>query len=161
MFWQSGRKRNETATTRRQNSVPDNPPGTALAGIAAGTDADARGFRCERSIQPGAAGPNRLQIDLPLLAAASPFRKLERIEAGGSRDSITIARDGLSDLRIFDAAGREIPYLLMEPVIRDPQWIKTRLTPTEATARTSGFEVDPGRPVLGDRLRLTGCLRHS
>ncbi len=95
------------------------------------------GFRWERPVLPGAAGANRLDVDLPLLSHAEP---------GG----------GLADLRLFDSSGREVPYLLVAPEEPSPEavWRDGRLVPIRATHDESGFELDLGAAVAVNRLRV-------
>jgi Protein of unknown function (DUF3999) len=89
----------------------------------------------ERTVTPGAAGPNRLDVDVALLSQASA---------------------DLHDLRIVDEGQREIGYLLVEPATGKPQWIDGRMLPIASTKKTSGFEVDLGRSIDVDRLALDG-----
>lgn len=112
-------------------------------------------FRHERAILPGGAGPNRLALDAVVLAGGSPFRvQTTGLEAAGG--AVSIAEGGLSDLRIYDASGREVPYLLVAPPSREPRWLKGRTIPVAATKKTSGFELDLGQLVEVDRLQLAG-----
>jgi hypothetical protein len=113
-------------------------------------------FRFERILIPGGTGPNRLRIDVPLLAGTTASWRLSRETTAGGRETMIIAKDGLSDLRLYDAANREIPYLLIAPPAPEPLWTQGRLLPVAATKKTSGFELDLGRPLLSDRLRLDG-----
>jgi uncharacterized protein DUF3999 len=119
----------------------------AAAGTPAVAALDPLGYRherherYERPVLPGAAGPNRLEPDLPLLARAVP---------------LTRAGAGLSDLRLFDAAGREVPYLLVPPRRRGPEWRAGRVLPILATKKASGFEVELGSGERIDRLRIRG-----
>ncbi|HEY4563381.1 MAG TPA: DUF3999 family protein, partial [Thermoanaerobaculia bacterium] len=92
-------------------------------------------FRFERPVLPGAAGPNRLEPDVPLLAHAA---------------------GGMADLRLFDAGGREVPYLLVDPPRREPEWRAGQLLPMAATKTASGFEVDLGTGATIDRVRIAG-----
>jgi hypothetical protein len=99
-----------------------------------------RPFGHERPVTPGAPGPNRLPVDGALLAGSS-------------------ARSGaapLSDLRLFDAEGREVPYLLVSPPRKEPQWVRGALLPIPRTKVASGFEVDLGGLRRIDRLRVGG-----
>jgi len=114
------------------------------------------GFRYERVAMPGGPGPNRLEIDVPLLAAASPFQQLTSQTTADSQEKMIIARGGLSDLRIYDSANREVPYLLVAPQTREPRWSEGHVLPVAATNKTSGFETDLGRPLPVDALRLSG-----
>jgi len=113
-------------------------------------------FLCARVIFPGAPGLNQLQIDLPLLAGAAPFRELSRESLRGESERIVIARNGLDDLRIYDSAGREIPYVIWLPSAVKPSWIEGRVTSLPPTDTTSGFEMDLGRIAGVDRLRVWG-----
>lgn len=89
----------------------------------------------ERTVTPGAAGPNRLDVDVPLLSRAT---------------------SDLRDLRLFDGARREVGFLLVEPAAGQARWIDGRILPIASTKKTSGFEVDLGHPIEVDRLRLDG-----
>ena len=112
-------------------------------------DADASGFAIERPIVPGARGPNRLALDAAVLAGAKPVRY-----AGGDPDDPPIG--GLEDLRLFDADGDELPYLLMLPESTSERTIRGTPLPVPVTKRASGFEIDLGRMENVDRLALSG-----
>jgi hypothetical protein len=118
--------------------------------------AQADKFRYQRAIVPGGTGPTRLEIDVALLAAASPFREFSRTVIEGRQEPAIIAKGGLGDVRIYDAANREIPYLLVAPPMPEPRWSEGRLLPVAATKRSSGFEADLGQSIRIDGLRLTG-----
>lgn len=118
---------------------------------------DGNGYRYERYVRPGAAGPNRLAVDLPLLAGGSPFSVVVR--QSGVNDTVLVAQGGLSDLRFFDEDHREVPYLLVQPVPRAAQWVRGRLLPIAATKKSSGFEVDLGAARAVDRLLMEGLPR--
>ncbi len=124
---------------------------TALTG--AGTGREPR-FRYERPVLPGAAGANRLDPDIALLGGAAPLV----YEPGSGAGELGPFRGGLADLRLFDAASREIPYLLVAPARREPQWRTGRLLPIAATKTASGFEVDLGESGTIDRVRIIGLL---
>jgi hypothetical protein len=130
------------------------------AGLGAATrpataqQASATGFRFERPVTPGAAGPNRLDVDLPLLSGAGPFSVERRM--AGLRDGIDVAQGGLADFRLFDESGREVPYLVVQPPPRLPDWTAGRILPVQDTKKTSGFEVDLGGARLVDRLAIGG-----
>lgn len=98
-------------------------------------------FRFERPVTPAGPGPNRLDVDVPLLSGAEPGA-------------------GLRDLRFVAADGREVPYLLIEPR-RTPvaSWLDGPIVSIPATALESGFEVDLGRVALVDRVRVVGLPR--
>jgi hypothetical protein len=114
----------------------------ASATLAAGPPA----FRFVRPIVPAGAGPNRLDVDVPLLTGA---RRLQLDVAGRHAG-------GLDDLRIFGADGNEVPYLVVPPPVAERRWQSGTIEPVLPTKETSGFEVDLGAVVRVDRLRLTG-----
>ncbi len=62
----------------------------------------------------------------------------------------------LSDLRLFDASGREVPYLLVLPDAVTPQWLGASLLPIAATEKTSGFEADLGGVEVVDSIQVEG-----
>jgi hypothetical protein len=120
------------------------------------TGSQPQSFRYERAILPGGPGPNRLALDATILAGASRFL-VSRV--GGQEATVEaayVAAHGMGDLRIYDASGREVPYLLISPPSREPRWIKGLLIPMAATRKTSGFEVDLGRMADVDRLQVAG-----
>ncbi len=94
--------------------------------------------RFQRTITPGAKGPNRLDVDVALLAGATPFT--------------------LADLRLRDAAGNEVPYLLIAPPTRTPFWKRVAILPIAATKTSSGFEADLGATTDVDGIEITGIL---
>ena len=137
---------------------------TAAAEAADGGAGAATGepsFRFERPVLPGAAGPNRLEPDVVLLSGAEP---VPYADAGGDGvgEGPGSFRGGLGDLRLYDGAGREVPYLLVAPVRRGPEWRSGRLLAVAPRKNESGFELDIG--VAGaagatetvDRLRVGG-----
>jgi hypothetical protein len=109
---------------------------------------DAPRFTYERAVQVQGAGSRRLAVDVTLLSAGSPFRVVQR----GAR---TVADDGLKDLRLFDATGRQVPYLLVHRRA-EPGWRTGRILPIAATKTTSGFEADFGVAQPIDRIRVDG-----
>jgi hypothetical protein len=113
-------------------------------------------FRFQRTIIPGGAGPNRLEIDIALLAGASPFREFSRIAIEGQADPVVIAKEGLADVRIYDSAGREVPYLLVIPAAPESQWTEARPLPIPSTKKISGFDADLGKVLRVSSLRITG-----
>ena len=121
----------------------------ALAVWAAGAYAqEPPRFTYERAAETEGDGPRRLGVDVTLLAPGSPFRVVQR----GAR---LLAEDGLKDLRLFDTAGRQVPYLLVHR--RDePAWRGGRILPVAATKTTSGFEADFGTAETIDRIRVEG-----
>jgi Protein of unknown function (DUF3999) len=113
-----------------------------LALLAVSVSEAAPAFRYERTVRPGGAGPNRLAPDAAILTAAKPVR----VGLPG----------GLEDLRLFDAGGREVPYLLVAPQPRERQWVKGSLAPIPIKKKSSGFEADLGKLCSVDRLAVTG-----
>lgn len=96
-------------------------------------------FQHERTAETVTPGPQRLEIDLPLLVGSQPFtitRSADRSIAGG----------GLNDLRLFNAEGVEVPYLLVAPPPGQSARVIGRILPITASdlpnAKSSGFEVD-------------------
>ncbi|HXU46651.1 MAG TPA: DUF3999 family protein, partial [Thermoanaerobaculia bacterium] len=124
---------------------------SALVAAEGGAGREPR-FRFERPVLAGAAGPNRLEPDVPLLRGASPLA----YEPGTGPGELGAFRGGLADLRLFDAAGREVPYLLVAPARNEPQWRPGHLLPIAATKTASGFEVDLGSAGTIDRVRIAG-----
>lgn len=110
-------------------------PGAAVEGVR-----PAPHPRHERAVLPGGPGPNRLDVDVPLLAGSE-------VRSGSGL---------LSDLRLHDAAGREVPYLLVFPRRAEPEWLSGTLLPIAVTKSTSGFEADLGALRRIDRLRVSG-----
>jgi hypothetical protein len=127
--------------------------GLLTAGLAGAADrAGEPRFRYERPVVPGAAGPNRLEPDAVLLSRAAPLD----YELGAGVGAPGPFHGGLADLRLVDAAGREVPYLLVAPLARGPEWREGRLLPIAATKKESGFEVDLGNAGTVDHLRIDG-----
>lgn len=117
-------------------------------------------FRFERPITTS-GGPHRLAIDVPLLAGGNAFRVVSTMRTGADRDVAATAIAGLSDLRLFDRSGNEVPYLLVPGPTVEPTWHAAvavlPVAPVETEKdKTSGFEADLGRLLLIDRMRLDG-----
>jgi hypothetical protein len=124
----------------------------ALCGAGAVTPASAQqresssasDFRWERPIVTNGAGPRRLAVDVPLLTGA------------GQR---------LVDLRLFDATGREVPYLLIPRPTVQPSWTNAALLPIAPvdtpSLKTSGFEADLGAMQIVDRFRINYHVSQS
>jgi uncharacterized protein DUF3999 len=117
-------------------------------------------FRFERPITTS-GGPHRLAVDVPLVAGGKAFRVVSTMRTGADRDIASTATGGLSDLRLFDASGREIPYLLVPNPTVEPTWHAALavlpVAPVETEKeKTSGFEADLGQLFLIDRMRLDG-----
>jgi hypothetical protein len=128
----------------------------ACLGTPAGSQKSENGtFRCERVILPGAAGWNRLRIDVTLLAgSASNWRLAKQAREDGSY--LTLAQGGLGDLRIFDSMNREVPFLLFSSPESAGLWVDGTLTPLEADGRSRGFACDLGATRRVARLRVAG-----
>jgi len=107
-------------------------------------DAQSPRVRYERSIATEAPGPHRLAPDAALLTGAA-----RAAPAGTSKLD-------LRDLRLFDATGREVPYLLVSPGEVAPVWLNTSVLPIAATEKTSGFEADLGSMQVVDTLNVEG-----
>jgi hypothetical protein len=97
---------------------------------------DAAAVRYEREIQPGGPGPNQLAQDAWTTIAGAP--------------------GGLADLRLYDRAGREVPYLLVPPVSPTRRFITGEIMPLRATKEQSGFELTLEQPAVVDRIRIRG-----
>ncbi len=125
---------------------------TIVAAAAEARQSGADRFRYERPVATAGPGPQRLAVDAPLLAgaaaapAAGPDDQSRR--AGSSR--------GLADLRLFGENGAPVPYLLVYPPSREPEWLGARLLALARTTKTSGFEADLGSAVRVDAIRVTG-----
>ncbi len=105
-------------------------------------------FQYQRTIQTQGTGPRRLAVDVTLLSGGAPFKVARPGEAA-------VARDGLSDLRLFAPGGRPVPYLLVQPRA-EPDWRSGRILPIAATKVTSGFDVDFRNAQPIDRVRVAG-----
>jgi len=111
--------------------------------------AQASSPRYERPIE-AAPGPERLAIDVTLLAGGAPFTVVRT----GAYQQRLVAENGLSDLRLTGADGREVPYLLVYPAVPEPEWLRARVEAIAATKKTSGFEADLGRVQRVDAVDL-------
>jgi hypothetical protein len=125
---------NESMMTSRTFCAAVLATGALVAGVSAQDARPTPQFRFERPIV-AASGRQRLRIDVPILAQT---------------------RRELTDLRIFDAAGREVPYLLIPPARPSLEWAPGRVSLIAATQKTSGFEIDLGNLITIDRIRLSG-----
>jgi hypothetical protein len=126
----------------------------ALAAARSGAQSPAGRFRYERNVVVSGSGPQRLDLDATVLGGGQPFTVERRVTRTG--DEVAVASGGLADLRFYDAAGRETPYLLVAPRLAEPVWMRGQALPITATKTTSGFEADFGRALLVDRLRIEG-----
>jgi len=118
---------------------------TCAAPAYAQQPAQSSAFRMERPIVTNGAGPRRLPVDVPILAGTTS--------------------ETLSDLRLFDAGGREVPYLLVARPPAAPIWASGTVLPVAPvdtpTLKSSGFEVDLGVPRVVDRFRFELPLPQS
>jgi len=121
----------------------------ALGAVAA---APAAAQRAERVVVPAGAGPNRLAFDAAVLAGVQPFHVTD---VAASEGRVPIAGGGAGDLRLFDKANREVPYLLVTPRV-EAQWRAARLLRVAPTKLTSGFEADFETALPVDRVRIEG-----
>jgi hypothetical protein len=110
-------------------------------------------FRFERPVTTDGSGPRRLAIDVPLLAGGKPF------QTAGDLNDLRLA-GGLADLRLFDAAGRELGYLLVPNPPDQPTWKSASILPIAPVdtpaEKSSGFEADFGEAITIDRFRVDG-----
>jgi hypothetical protein len=121
-------------------------------------------FRFERPIVVAAGGPHRLAIDVPLLVGGNAFRVFSGSPTAADsagRDVVATATGGLTDLRLFDASGKEVAYLLVPNPTIDPTWRAAiailPVAPVETEKeKTSGFEADLGSLFMSDRFRIDG-----
>ena len=130
--------------------------GAAVVGLSLGVYAQPpSAARVERTVIAEGPGPRRLAVDLALLSEAARFVRMERVQ---HRDGAHWrAVDGLSDLRLFDPGGREVPYLLIYPRGTEPEWRAASVLPIEPVQdRSSGFEADLGSPTRVDAVHAEG-----
>jgi hypothetical protein len=118
--------------------TPRHRPFGALGALAlctaalAGPGAPARAAEVRFTVQPAGTGAQRLELPPAFLSAS--------------------ARGDLADLRLRNAAGAEVPFLLVPPPAEPPRWadaVKVRAIPP--TKVESGAELDLGgvREVAG------------
>jgi hypothetical protein len=118
-------------------------------------------FRFERPIVVTGGGAHRMAIDVPLLVGGNAFRVPSRLASTGGRDAPVTAAGGLTDLRLFDASGREVAYLLVPNPAVEPEWraalAMLPVAPLDTEKeKTSGFEADLGALLMIDRFRIDG-----
>jgi hypothetical protein len=113
-------------------------PLAVLAAVIAQTPAPPTA-RYERPIVVAAPGPQRLPVDVTLLAGGAPFTIVRR-----GMPPRAVAEDGLADLRLTGSDGREVPYLLVYRAVPESTWLRATVLPIAATEKTSGFEADLG-----------------
>jgi hypothetical protein len=119
----------------------------ALTGVLAHGQTEPTPYspRLERPVTTTAPGPQRLVVDLPLLAEAAPFTDVRR--TGSPRIVPPRAFGGLSDLRLFADDGREIGYLLV---------YSDRTPPMTLSLDFEGRRGEPGRSRYRVRLPQAG-----
>jgi hypothetical protein len=100
----------------------------------------------ERPVITRGRGPHKLPVDVTLMSGAQPF-----VRAGDKASGFSA--DGLADLRLVDAQGREIGYLLITPSYRRT-WLNGVIRPILPTEKKSGFEFDLGEVRLIDMFDL-------
>ena len=129
----------------------------ALILLAGGTAASAQPaspdtFRHERAVTVSAPGPQRLDLDVTMLAGTQAVSSVEQAEPRRR-----VVPQGPPDLRLYTEAGVEVPYLFMAPPPGISRTIHGTLLPVAATKTTSGFEVDLREVVPSlDGLALDG-----
>jgi hypothetical protein len=112
--------------------------------------------RYERSVQPGGPGANRLALDEWAVKVGQPFTMRAMPRADDASGPGYVAWGGLNDLRLFDAANREVPYLLIDQKPPSYRWTTGEILPLVETKTTSGFEVILAQPMRVDRLYVDG-----
>lgn len=121
--------------------------GVAVALSVAGTPLPAWEFH--RTLTPAVAGANIIRPDAELLAHTQPWYP----PSPDGNDW-----KGIEDLRIFDGARKEVPYLLLVPTSRQ-KWNDGVILATLPTKTASGFEVDLGASAPVETLRVEGLSR--
>jgi hypothetical protein len=135
---------------RPGRAVPALALGLVLAPASSAAEAPSR---FERPLTPGGPGANRAAVDVPLLRGAAPVR-YGGVPARGP--GVPAWQGRLEDLRIYTASGREVPYLLLPPPVREERWEEASILPIAATKASSGFEAETkGRRTTG-RVRIEG-----
>jgi len=71
------------------------------------------------------------------------------------------ASGGLDDLRLFDASGAEVPFLVIAPPPVERDWVGGQLLPVTPTRASSGVEVDLGRAPASIGCGSRACRRRS
>jgi hypothetical protein len=111
--------------------------------------------RAERQIVPGGVGPNRLALDAWAVTKGRPF-DVRLVQGADGNLPQAMADAGLADLRLYDRAGREVPYLLVPPALPAARWTTGAVLPLLPTKTTSGFELALDQATSVDRLRIDG-----
>ncbi|HVT03733.1 MAG TPA: DUF3999 family protein [Thermoanaerobaculia bacterium] len=121
----------------------------AAAALAGALATPLSAWEFHRTITPAAAGANLIRPDAEILAHTKPWFPPTPENKEWK---------GLEDLRLFDGAHQEIPYLLLVPQV-DHKWHEGRILSTPATKTASGFELDLGAAIRTDTLRVDGLAR--
>ena len=114
---------------------------SALFFLVCGATAQAQttsppGFRFKRTVAVSQPGPQRLSVDLELLAHA---------------------KSTLADYRLFDGGSAEVAYLIVPPVQGEPEWQEAKgLALLVGDKDSSGFEADLGKLLEIDQITLRG-----
>lgn len=123
----------------------------------------------ERAVIVTRPGPQRLSADVALVAGAMRGR---REAAVAWPDSAYHVVEPFADLRLYDADGREVPYLLVPPQLQRATAVRaSQVLALPATKTTSGFEavfdtphtfdeivVAAGPPPFVKRVRVEGSV---
>ena len=128
--------------------------------VAAQQPAGPPAFQFERSIVTNGEGPRRVAIDIPLVTGGRAFIVVNAGRRSGTEEPLYRASNGLGDLRLYDANGREVQYLFVSTPLSEPDWKTTTILPVAPIetdrVKTSGFEADLGEAQTVDRLRISG-----
>jgi hypothetical protein len=76
--------------------------------------------------------------------------------AAAGNGFLVVADYGNNRVKVVDAAGNEVPYLLIAPPERTPVWKSSAILPVASTKTSSGFEADLGTTADVDRVEITG-----
>jgi hypothetical protein len=116
------------------------------AATAAAQTPPPSGAQFERPIKIDRPGPQKVEVDLPLLAAS-------RQRTAGTARTV---EPPLAGLRLISSSGDEIPYLVFDQPDVGPPWIAGAVLAIPETKRSSGFEVDLGASYRVDGLQIDG-----
>jgi hypothetical protein len=129
----------------------------AAATVSAQPPATPPAFRFERPIVTDGSGPRRLPIDVPLLVGGAPFWG-SRVRRSRWRDRRGRRRP--ADLRLYDANGAEVGYLIVRNSPAAPTYRLAAILPVATvdtdSLKASGFEADLGELMPIDRFRIDG-----
>ncbi len=115
---------------------------------------DAKPTPTERPLVVTGPGPHVISADASLIAGARRGQKQSGFVEGETTWQVTGA---FGDLRLFDADGTMVPYLIVPPPpVRPARVSVSHLLPLPATKTTSGFELAFEAPKRIDALHLAG-----